>query len=61
MRKMITVILLTSITIAMVSVINTISPQTSSAVYAQGSNKNINSSLYYLASNGTLANYDTRC
>jgi sensor domain CHASE-containing protein len=56
MRKMITVILLTSITIAMVSVINTISPQTSSAVYAQGSNKNINSSLYYLASNGTLAN-----
>ena len=56
MRKMIIVILLVSITIAIVSVIHTISPQASSAVYAQGSNKNINSSLYDLASNGTLAN-----
>ena len=53
---MITVILLISITIAVVSVIHTISPQSSSAVYAQGSNKNINSSLYDLASKGTLAN-----
>ena len=56
MRKMIIVILLVSITIAIVSVIHTILPQASSAVYAQGSNKNINSSLYDLASNGTLAN-----
>ncbi len=56
MRKMITVILLVSITIAVVSVIHTISPQSSSAVYAQASNKNINSSLYDLASKGTLAN-----
>ena len=56
MRKMITVILLASITIAIVSVIHTFSPQASSAVYAQGSNKNINSSIYDLASNGTLAN-----
>ena len=56
MRKMIIVILLVSITITIVSVIHTISPQASSAVYAQGSNKNINSSLYDLASNGTLAN-----
>jgi sensor domain CHASE-containing protein len=56
MRKMITVILLASITIAIVSVIHTISPQASSVVYAQGSNKNINSSIYDLASNGTLAN-----
>jgi len=56
MRKMITVILLASITIAIVSVIHTISPQALSAVYAQGSNKNINSSIYDLASNGTLAN-----
>ena len=56
MRKMITVILLVSITIAVVSVIHTISPQSSSAAYAQGSNKNINSSLYDLASKGTLAN-----
>ena len=39
MRKMITVILLVSITIAVVSFIHTISPQSSSAVYAQGSNK----------------------
>ena len=53
---MITVILLVSITIAVVSFIHTISPQSSSAVYAQGSNKNINSSLYDLASKGTLAN-----
>ena len=53
---MITVILLVSITIAVVSVIHTISPQSSSAVYAQVSNKNINSSLYDLASKGTLAN-----
>ncbi|MDW0279922.1 MAG: cache domain-containing protein, partial [Nitrososphaeraceae archaeon] len=53
---MTTVILLVSVTIAIVSVIHTISPQASSAVYAQGSNKNINSSLYDLASNGTLAN-----
>ena len=53
---MIFVILLVSITIAIVSFIHTISPQASSAVYAQGSNKNINSSLYDLASNGTLAN-----
>ena len=53
---MITVILLVSITIAVVSVIHTISPQSSSAVYAQSSNKNINSSLYHLASKGTLAN-----
>jgi len=56
MRKMITVILLVSITIAVVSVMHTISPQSSSAVYAQASNKNINSSLYDLASKGTLAN-----
>ena len=56
MRKMITVILLALITIAIVSVIHTISPQASSVVYAQGSNKNINSSIYDLASNGTLAN-----
>ena len=56
MRKMITVILLFSITIAVVSVIHTISPQASSTVYAQGRNKNINSSLYNLASKGTLAN-----
>jgi len=56
MRKTIIVILLVSITIAIVSVIHTILPQASSAVYAQGSNKNINSSLYDLASNGTLAN-----
>jgi len=56
MRKMITVLLLVSITIAVVSVIHAISPQSSSAVYAQGSNKNINSSLYDLASKGTLAN-----
>jgi len=56
MRKMITIILLISITIAVVSVIHTISPQSSSAVYAQSSNKNINSSLYDLASKGTLAN-----
>ena len=56
MRKMITVILLVSITIAVVSVIHAISPQSSSAVYAQGSNKSINSSLYVLASKGTLAN-----
>ena len=53
---MITVILLVSITIAVVSFIHTISPQSSSAVYAQASNKNINSSLYDLASKGTLAN-----
>ena len=53
---MTTIILLVSVTIAIVSVIHTISPQASSAVYAQGSNKNINSSLYDLASNGTLAN-----
>lgn len=50
------IVLLVSVTIAIVSVIHTISPQASSAVYAQGSNKNINSSLYDLASNGTLAN-----
>ncbi|HMG37627.1 MAG TPA: cache domain-containing protein [Nitrososphaeraceae archaeon] len=56
MRKMITVILLASITIPIVSVIHTISPQAPSAVYAQGINKNINSSIYDLASNGTLAN-----
>lgn len=56
MRKLITVVLLASITIAIVSVIHTISPQASSAVHAQGSNKNINSSIYDLASNGTLAN-----
>jgi len=56
MRKMITVVLLVSITIAVVSFIHTISPQSSSAVYAQGSNKNINFSLYDLASKGTLAN-----
>jgi hypothetical protein len=35
MRKTITVILLVSITIAVVSVIHTILPQSSSAVYAQ--------------------------
>ncbi len=51
-----TVVLLVSVTIAIVSVIHTISPQASSAAYAQGSNKNINSSLYDFASNGTLAN-----
>ena len=56
MRKTIIVILLVSITIAVVSVMHTISPQSSSAVYAQVSNKNINSSLYDLASKGTLAN-----
>ncbi|MFZ0655874.1 MAG: hypothetical protein WAM19_04440, partial [Nitrososphaeraceae archaeon] len=56
MRKMTIIVLLVSVTIAIVSVIHTISPQVSSAVYAQGSNKNINSSLYDLASNGTLAN-----
>ena len=56
MRKMITVILLASITIPIVSVIHTFSPQAPSAVYAQGINKNINSSIYDLASNGTLAN-----
>jgi Cache domain len=56
MRKMITVILLASITIPIVSVIHTFSPQALSAVYAQGINKNINSSIYDLASNGTLAN-----
>ena len=55
MRKMIAVILLTSITIAIMSVLHTISLQASSAVYSQGSN-NINSSIYNLASNGTLAN-----
>jgi len=52
---MIAVILLTSITIAIMSVLHTISLQASSAVYSQGSN-NINSSIYDLASNGTLAN-----
>ena len=52
---MIAVILLTSITIAIMSVLHTISLQASSAVYSQGSN-NINSSIYNLASNGTLAN-----
>ena len=54
---MIAVILLASITIAIVSVIHTISPQASSAVYSQGSNKNINSSIYNLASNGTFSKY----
>jgi sensor domain CHASE-containing protein len=39
-----------------VSVIHTFSAQDMSAVYAQGINKNINSSIYDLASNGTLAN-----
>lgn len=53
---MIAVIFLASITISIMSVIHTISPQASSAVFAQSSNKNINSSIYNFASNGTLAN-----
>jgi hypothetical protein len=39
-----------------VSVIHTFSAQGMSAVYAQCSNKNINSSIYNMARNGTLAN-----
>ena len=53
---MIAAIMLASLTIAIVSFIHTISPQASNAVYAQSSKKNINSSVYNLATNGTLAN-----
>jgi len=53
---MIAAIMFALLTIAIVSFIHTISPQASSAVYAQSSKKNINSSVYDLVSNGSLSN-----
>jgi len=57
MPKIIAVILsATIITIAIMSVIHIISPLNSNVVNAQSKNKNIDSSIYDFANNGSLAN-----
>jgi hypothetical protein len=57
MPKIIAVIFLATIsTIAIMSVILITLPQTSNVVYAQSNNRNINSSIYDFANNGSLAN-----
>ena len=55
MRKTIAAIMLASLTIAIVSFIHTISPQASSALYAQKVIRKISIPVYNLATNGTLA------